>query len=297
MSNQEESRLQVVFSDLRSAIDDVILKHQVTPMELFQVIGWIQQVADSGELLPAGLTLFVKPSLKATDGTAYAHPELDGASHWEMKGPAHIPGSPLLPSPCVLPMRPDEPGEPLVVSGMVRSTSGEPLPGAIVDVWQPDANMVYSGMAAADFAPLHIPNDSTGIPQFNLRGRVVADSEGRYEYRTAFPGNELLGLKGGGPLEALAKALGRAGSRPRHIHSIVSADGHRTLITQLYFDGDPLLEGTIEGPFPPGAVKTSVLHDDPADYEARGLTVPYRTVTYDYILRPVTSEVPVPAAV
>jgi catechol 1,2-dioxygenase len=232
------------------------------------------------------------------EGAAYAHPEKDGASHWEMEGPAYIPGAPLLESPAVLPMRPDEPGEPLIVSGTVRSTAGEPLPGAILDVWQIDANCIYSGMTAGDFGPLDIPNDSTGIPQFNLRARVIADSEGHYEFRTVMPGLETLGFKQDrSPLTALTKALELPGMRPLHIHSIVSADAFLPLTTQIYFDGDPLVSGIIEGPIPASAVKTTELHDDPADYQARGLSVPYRTLTYDYILRPATTAVPAHAAV
>jgi len=289
-----ETRLQVVFGDLRRAIDDVILKHQVTIEEVFAAIGWLQQAADSGELPAAGI-LFYKTALRATEGAAYAHPERDGASQWEMEGPAHRPGAPLLASPAVLPMRPDEPGEPLIVSGTVRSTMGDPLPGAILDIWQIDANRVYSGMSTADFGGLNIPNDSTGVPEFNLRGRIVADSVGRYEFRTVMPGTETLGFAHGSPLTALTQALALPGMRPLHIHSIVSAEGCVPLTTQIYFDGDPLVSGTIEGPIPLSAVKTTTLHDDPADYQARSLTVPYRTLTYDYVLRPATSAAPVPA--
>lgn len=290
MSTPTETRLHVVFTDLRGAIDDVILKHQVTPEELFAAIGWVQQAADAGELTQAGLTLFVKPVLRGTEGAAYAHPEKDGASHWETQGPAHIQGAPLLESHCVLPMRPDEPGEPLVVSGTVRATSGQPLPGAVLDVWQPDANSIYSGMKTGDFGPLDIPNDATGIPPYNLRGKVVTGIDGHFEFRTVMPGVEPLGFKeAGSPLTTLAAALGLKGVRPRHIHSIVSADGFLPLITQIYFDGDPLVNGTIEGPMPLSAVKTTELHDDPADYQARGLAVPYRALTYDYVLRPEVS--------
>lgn len=279
------SRLQVVFGDLRSAVDDVILKHQVTLDELFAAMGWLRQLVEAGELQPAGI-LFFKTVLKGTEGATYAHPEKDGASHWEMEGPAYIPDAPLLDSPAVLPMRPGEPGQPLIVSGTVRTTSGEPLPGAILDIWQIDANCVYSGMKTGDFGPLDIPNDSTGVPRYNLRARIVAEADGRYEFRTVMPGTETLGFAPDSPLTALAQALELPGMRPLHIHAIVSADRALPLTTQIYFDGDPLVSGTIEGPIPRSAVRTTELHDDPADYQARGLTVPYRTLTYDYTLRP-----------
>jgi catechol 1,2-dioxygenase len=172
----------------------------------------------------------------------------------------------------------------------VRSTSGEPLPGAILDVWQAGANSVYSGLMTEDFLPFDIPNDSTSVPKFNLRGRITADGDGGYEFRTIMPGVEHLGFKEeGSPVTALLKELDLVGVRPPHIHSVVSAEGFHTLITQAYFDGDPLVEGHL----PPSAVKKTELHDDPADYQALGLSTPYRTLIYDFVLRPVTPPVPV----
>lgn len=280
--NEPRARLRVVFADLRRAVDDVILKHQVTLDELLGAIGWLQRVADAGEL-PSASILFYKTVLKATAGATYAHPEKDGASHWEMEGPAHRPGAPVLHSPAVLPMRPDEPGEPLIVSGTVRTTAGDPLPGAALEIWQIDARNVYSGMDTGDFEPLHIPNDSTGIPADNLRARIIADGDGHYEFRTVMPGLETFGLATESPLATLTHALRLEGLRPRHIHSIVSAEGCLPLTTQLYFDGDPLVESTVEGAVPAEAVKTTTRHED---HHARGLDRPYRTLTYDFVLRP-----------
>jgi catechol 1,2-dioxygenase len=288
-----ESRLRTVFDDLRDSVDQVIIEHGVTMPELLAVAGWLQQAADAGEL-PLATILFAKATLENTEGATYAEPGSDGASHWEMEGPAHLEGAPRLETPAVLPMRPDEPGEPLIVSGTVRSTAGDPLAGAELDVWQIDANNVYSGLTTADFAMLGIepdvPNDAEGIPTYNLRARVVADAAGRYSYRTVMPGVESFGFTPGGPLSELTEALQLPGERPLHIHSIVSADGHLPLTTQLYFDGDPHVTGVIEGRIPPSTVKATILHDDPDDYRAQGLDQPYRTLVCDYVLRPAASR-------
>jgi catechol 1,2-dioxygenase len=287
--SESQTRLQVVFADLRRAIDDIIFKHQVSMEELLAVVGWVQQAAEVGEL-PLVTVLFAKAVLKGTEGATYAHPETDGASYWEMEGPAYLPGAPPLDSPAVLPMRPDEPGEPLIVSGTVRSTTGEPLPGAVLDIWQIDANNVYSGMKSEDFGMLGIlpdvANDATGIPTYNLRAKVVADSDGQYEFRTIMPGLESFGFKPDSPLTALTQALRLPGERPLHIHSIVSADGFLPLTTQIYFDGDPLVQGVIEGSVPASAVKTTTRHEDPDDFRGHGLDQPYCALTYDYVLRP-----------
>ncbi|GIJ51242.1 catechol 1,2-dioxygenase [Virgisporangium aliadipatigenens] len=282
---EPESRLRIVFGDLRRAVDDVILKHQVTLDELSATISWLQQVADAGELTAASI-FFYKTVRRATDGAAYAHPEKDGASHWEMRGSAYIAGAPLLHSPAVLPMRPDEPGEPLIVSGSVRTTAGDPVPGAALEIWQIDADNIYSGIDTSDFAPLNIPNDSSGVPADNLRATIVADAAGRFEFRTVVPGVETFGLDPDSPLDTLVNALRLRGERPLHIHSVVTADGCLPLTTQIYFDGDPLVDSTVEGAVPASAVKTTTRHDDPDDYTRRGLDRPYRTLVHDYVLRP-----------
>jgi len=291
MNKPPESRLQVVLAGLRRAVDDVILRHRVTPEELFAAVDWLRRVADAGEL-PFTSVLFLKSALQATEGAGYAHPETDGASPWEMEGPAHLPGSPELPSPAVLPMRPDEPGEPLLVSGTVRTTTGAPLSGAVLDVWQIDADNLYSGVDTRDFLPLNIPNDSSGIPAHNLRARVVTDAGGHYAFRTVMPGVETFGFAPDSPLTALAEALRLPGVRPLHIHAIVTAEGCLPLTTQIYFDGDPLAEGTLEGPVPAATVRATVVHDAPDDYRAHGLDRPYRALTYDVVLRPARSEAP-----
>ena len=287
--SESETRLQVVFADVRRAIDDIILKHQVSMEELLAVAEWVQEAADAGEL-PLVTILFAKAVLKGTEGATYAHPETDGASYWEMEGPAYLPGAPRLDSPAVVPMRSGERGEPLIVSGTVRSTTGESLPGAVIDIWQIDANNTYSGVKAEDFGMLGImpdvANDATGIPTYNLRAKIVADRDGHYEFRTIMPGIESFGFKPGGPLTALAQALRLPGERPLHIHSIVSADGFLPLTTQIYFDGDPLVNGVIEGPVPAAAVKATTRHDDPDDLRIHGLDQPYLALTYDYVLRP-----------
>lgn len=53
---------------------------------------------------------------------------------------------------------------------------------------------------------------------------MLTDEEGRYEYETIHPG---------------AYRIGPQTWRPPHIHYLVRAAGYQTLVTQLYFRGDP----------------------------------------------------------
>ena len=95
------------------------------------------------------------------------------------------------------------PGTPLIVTGRVYSTTGEPLAAALLDVWQANAEGEY---------------DNKG---FRLRGRFTADKNGNYRLRTIVPKYYKAG-------DAI---------RPAHIHIKVSAPSHPLLTTQLYFKG------------------------------------------------------------
>ena len=90
-----------------------------------------------------------------------------------------------------------------------------PLAGAVLDIWQADTHGRYDN------------DDRRNPPKkgvFKNRARVVADERGNYEYETILPGRYLLGPERW---------------RPRHIHYLVRHPGYRTLVTQLYFKGDP----------------------------------------------------------
>jgi len=92
-------------------------------------------------------------------------------------------------------------GTKLVLSGLVLSTGGRPIPGALLDFWQADANGNY---------------DNAG---YRLRGHQFTDNQGRYTLETIVPG----GYSG----------------RTRHIHVKVRPSNGHVLTTQLFFPGEP----------------------------------------------------------
>ncbi|MEU2779264.1 catechol 1,2-dioxygenase [Streptomyces sp. NPDC007162] len=280
-------RLRVVFDDLQKAFGDAALRHGITHEELGQAITYVQKLVGSGDFLLATTLLVANRPIEVSYGRAYAHPEKDGASPWMATGPAYVPGAPEIDNPGVLPMAPDEPGDTLFVSGTVRSTSGKPLPGAVIDLWQTTADGRYAGLTPEQAGPLEgLDVVDFDLPKYHLRGRIVADAEGRYEYRTVVPGVEPAAVPGS-LLDDLLHMLGRANSRARHIHAYVTHDDHHMLTHQIHFDGDPLVDTVSEGAIARELIHKTELHEDVAAWEARGLTGPYRTLTCDYILRPI----------
>ena len=101
---------------------------------------------------------------------------------------------------------PGDPGLPLKVSGRVMNTKGQVIEGAKVDLWHADHNGLY---------------DTRG---YRYRTKLSPDEKGDYIVETVMPGHY--------------------SDRPaQHIHYLISAPGHKTLITQAYFSTDPFFEG------------------------------------------------------
>jgi hydroxyquinol 1,2-dioxygenase len=114
----------------------------------------------------------------------------------------------------------DGKGEPLVVAGRVTGTDGKPLAGAVVDVWQTNDDGFYDVQQKGE------------QPDMNMRGRFTADAEGRYRFRSVRPRH--YPIPDDGPVGKLLGALGRHPNRAAHIHAIISADGHDTVITHIF---------------------------------------------------------------
>ena len=117
-----------------------------------------------------------------------------------IEGPFYRPGSPPITNPGTLVRRPQERGAVLVFSGAVVTTAGEPLDGAVLDLWQASAEGLYSPGAEGR-------GDATGLfdvsqPPFNLRGRVTCGAGGGFEQQAGIDG----GAVDAGGLEARAGA-------------------------------------------------------------------------------------------
>lgn len=113
-------------------------------------------------------------------------------------------------------------GERIRVYGRVVDETGRPIPQTLVEVWQANAGGRYRHVKDTYFAPLD--------PAFGGCGRTLTDDTGAYEFMTIRPG-------------AYPWPNGANDWRPMHIH--FSVFGHafgQRLITQMYFEGDPLID-------------------------------------------------------
>ena len=113
-------------------------------------------------------------------------------------------------------------GERILVHGRVLDQMGRGVAGTLVEIWQANAGGRYRHVKDGYLAPLD--------PNFGGCGRTLTDDHGRYQFLTIRPGAY--------PWPNRANDW-----RPMHIH--FSVFGHsfgQRLITQMYFQGDPLID-------------------------------------------------------
>ncbi|MEU9449941.1 dioxygenase [Streptomyces sp. NPDC048277] len=161
-------------------------------------------------------------------------------------------------------------GEPCVVTGVVRSADGTPLPGAVLDVWQADPHGFYD---------VQQPDVQ---PPGNGRGLFTADEEGRFRFRTCVP--SAYPIPTDGPVGALLKATDRHPYRPAHIHFIVSAEGHAPVTTHIFVADGAYLDSDAVFAVKESLVKDFTPTDDPVLAGEFGVPNPFRHARFDLVL-------------
>ncbi|MEF2549657.1 protocatechuate 3,4-dioxygenase subunit beta [Aurantimonas sp. E1-2-R+4] len=112
-------------------------------------------------------------------------------------------------------------GERIIVHGRVLDENARPVPNTLVEVWQANAGGRYRHKKDTYLAPID--------PNFGGCGRTLTDENGYYVFRTVKPG-------------AYPWRNWVNNWRPAHIHlSVFGVSFAQRLITQMYFEGDPLI--------------------------------------------------------
>jgi protocatechuate 3,4-dioxygenase beta subunit len=112
-------------------------------------------------------------------------------------------------------------GERIRVHGQVLDENARPVAGTLIEVWQANAGGRYRHGRDQYIAALD--------PNFGGGGRCITDADGKYSFSTVRPGPYPFRNNG-------------SEWRPSHIH--FSLFGHafaQRLVTQMYFEGDPLI--------------------------------------------------------
>ncbi len=150
--------------------------------------------------------LSLQNSLSEITGPTFGHSDIDPIDNDLIKNYAKS-GDPI--------------GERIIVHGRVLDENGRPVPNTLVEIWQANAGGRYRHRKDAYLAPID--------PNFGGCGRTLTDENGYYFFRTVKPGAY--------PWRNWVNSW-----RPAHIHvSVFGTAFAQRLITQMYFEGDPLI--------------------------------------------------------
>lgn len=223
MGDETDERLRFVLESLANHLHDFVRETELTHDE------WrkgLELLFEAGNISSPERNEFVLFSdvLGISSLVDMIHSSED-ATPSSVLGPFHVLGAPDL--AVGGDMRADNEGAAVVVSGRVLDLNNAPIEGAVLEIWQTADNGLYSGQDPEQ-------------PEYNLRARMSTAADGRYLFSTVRPAPYT--VPEDGPVGELLRATGRHPWRPSHLHFIVTAPGHRTLVTEVFPSDDPYLD-------------------------------------------------------
>lgn len=161
-------------------------------------------------------------------------------------------------------------GEKLLVEGSVHSHDGFPIAGAIVDAWHSDGDGYYDVQGEG------------GLDELHGRARFRTDADGKFWFRSVVP--SFYPIPHDGPVGDMLEAQGRHPFRPAHVHFMIHAPSHETLVTHVFLAGDPYLDSDVV--FGVKDVLVGRLEEQPAGETARGNVIDeaMKALRYDFVL-------------
>ncbi len=155
---------------------------------------------------PRNALLSLQGSMSELTGPTFGHDDIDPLDNDLLRNYAKE-GDPI--------------GERIIVHGRVLDENARPVPNTLVEIWQANAGGRYRHKKDSYLAPID--------PNFGGCGRTLTDANGYYVFRTVKPG-------------AYPWRNWVNNWRPAHIHvSVFGTAFAQRLITQMYFEGDPLI--------------------------------------------------------
>ena len=172
-NDQGSQRMKKLVNRILIDTIKIIEDMEVTTEEFWKAVDYLNRMGARGEagLLVAGLGLehYLDLLLDAQDEQA----GLTGGTPRTIEGPLYVAGAPLSEGETRMDDGTDA-GTVMFLQGQVKDVDGKPIAGAIVDLWHANTKGTYSYF-------------DTTQSDYNLRRRIVTDSEGRYRARSIVP--------------------------------------------------------------------------------------------------------------
>lgn len=260
LADTPDARLKLLLTSLISHLHDFAREVRLTEAEWLQGIQFLtatgQKCDDKRQefiLLSDVLGLSMLTVVMNSDKPA-------GCTEPTVFGPFHVEGAPHVENGGDIAN--GAAGDPCLVSGTVHGLAGEPVAGAVVEVWQADAEGRYDVQRP-------------GLDRHQGRAVLDAQPDGSFEFSSVVA--EAYPIPVDGPVGELLHATRRHPWRPAHLHFMIKAPGYETLVTHVFRNGDQYLDS--DAVF---GVRRTLIGDWVA--QADGSHV----LHYDFVLNPVS---------
>jgi protocatechuate 3,4-dioxygenase beta subunit len=165
------------------------------------------------------------------------------------------------------------PGERVLIEASVTDPAGRPIAGAAVDVWHADTDGLYDSQK---------PDYRLDTP--HLRARFITAADGSFRFRTVVP--NAYPVPTDGPVGELLRAAGRHAMRPAHVHFVINAAGHETLVTHLFVAGGDYLDSDAVYGVKPSLIVPMTPHDEPTWPDGTPASGRWYRMAYRFALKP-----------
>ena len=184
-------------------------------------------------------------------------------------GPFHIEGSPELEYGAD--MSQGLPGTPLVLHGTVTDLDGEPVSGAVLDLWQADNEGLYESQHA-------------DVDEARLRAKYTTREDGSYCVRTVAPLGYTIPMDG--PVGELISKTEISHFRPAHVHFLLNVPGYEPLITHLFEEGADYLDSDVVFGVKEELVVRYEKREPGETPDGGTIDEPWYEARYDFVLQP-----------
>lgn len=261
LANCQNPRLKQITESLIRHLHAFIREVEITPEEWFEGIQFLTKTGQICDDKRQEYILFsdILGASMLVDAIANRKPA--GATESSVLGPFYVEGAPEVQLGTDLAV---VEGDRVRVHGKIVDLKGNPIQGATLDVWQTAPNGLY-----------HVQDKDQ--PEYHLCGKLRSDNDGNYSFLTLDPVS--YSIPTDGPVGKYLREMGRHPFRPAHIHFIVSAPGYKSVVTQLFTEGDQYLDSDAVFGVKPSLVVPFVKSADGG-----------KEVHYDFVLEKVTED-------
>lgn len=134
-------------------------------------------------------------------------------------GPFYRENPPVLPKGASIIQKHYDNEETAYFEGCIKDENGKGVAGVTIDVWEDAPNGIYENL-------------DPDQPEYNLRGRFETDENGHYAFVAVRP--VPYPIPDDATAGELLRFMGHHPNRPGHMHFIISKEGYRPLISQIY---------------------------------------------------------------